>query len=89
MIQYQLRKVGPKITYFKRKKIMTNDTATQDTDQMTAFARALWRSTREAPEGETPEARKEAWKAESKASRKLATQVLKRLERAGFTISKT
>lgn len=67
---------------------MTDDTATQDTDNKKALTLALWRSMREAPEGETPEARKEAWNAEKVGTRKAAAKVLKRLERAGFTVSK-
>jgi len=67
---------------------MTKATTTQDIDNKIALARALWHNTREAPEGETPEARNEAWKAEGEVSRKLAAQVLRRLERTGFTISK-
>jgi hypothetical protein len=62
---------------------------TQDIDNKTALTRALWRSMRETPEGETPEARKEAWKTEKVETRKVAAKILKQLERSGFILSKT
>ena len=52
-------------------------------------ARAMWQTMREAPEGETPEARKAAWMNERKDAVKLASRVLRRLEREGFTVTKT
>lgn len=67
---------------------MSDDTTTQDIDSKSALTRALWRSMREAPEGETPEARKEAWKAERVETRRAAVKIMKQLERAGFTLSK-
>jgi hypothetical protein len=68
---------------------MSDDTVTRDIDNKTALARALWRSMRETPEGETPEARKEAWKPEKVKTLKVAAKILKRLERSGFILSKT
>jgi len=68
---------------------MTDTVETDGGDLNMTLARAIWRSTREAPEDEAPEARKAAWKAEKSAAKKAATRVLRRLERAGVTVSKT
>ncbi|WP_084355037.1 hypothetical protein [Primorskyibacter flagellatus] len=52
-------------------------------------ARAMWHTMHGNPEGETPEARKAAWMNEREDAMKLAARVLRRLEREGFTVTKT
>ena len=50
---------------------MSDDKTPQADDPQMALARALWRTTRSTPEGETDEARKAAWKAEKAEAKKV------------------
>ena len=68
---------------------MSDETTTQLDDPKAALARAIWRSMRETPEGETSEARREAWNSEKATAAKIAVQVLRRLERAGVAVTKS